>query len=67
MAAHYVTRVEANPDPVLAAFMDFLADDIVAAPRRIQPLNATRINKARALTKGITVDNDETLPGDVTL
>jgi hypothetical protein len=49
------------------AFLGFLADDIAAAPRRISPLAATRIEKARHLTRRVRVGDDETLPDDVTL
>jgi hypothetical protein len=54
-------------DPVMAAFLGFLANDIAAAPMRIEPLAATRIKKARDLIRRVKVRNDETLPDDVTL
>jgi antitoxin PrlF len=54
-------------DPVMAAFLSFLAGDIARQPARIKPLAATRIEEARALTKGITVGDSETLPDDVSL
>jgi len=54
-------------DPVMAAFLGFLANDIAAAPDRVKPLAATRIKKARRLTKRVKVRDDETLPDDVTL
>ena len=52
---------------VVAAFLGFLADDIAGAPRRIKPLAAARIKKARHLTRRVRVHDDETLPDDVTL
>jgi antitoxin PrlF len=54
-------------DPVMAAFLGFLASDIAAAPDRIKPLAATRIKKARELTRRVKVRDDETLPDNVTL
>jgi antitoxin PrlF len=60
-------EVEAEADPVMAAFLGFLAKDISAAPGRIKPLAATRIKKARELTRGVKVRHNDTLPDDVTL
>jgi antitoxin PrlF len=54
-------------DPVMTAFLSFLAGDIARKPKRVKPLGATRIEKARELTKGITVDDAEVLPDDVSL
>jgi antitoxin PrlF len=54
-------------DPVMAAFLSFLAGDIARKPGRVKPLAATRIEKARELTTGVTVNDDETLPDDVSL
>lgn len=59
--------VETEADPVMAAFLGFLAKDISASPGRIEPLAATRIKKARELTRGVKVRDDDTLPDDVTL
>src|SRR5260370_41979231 len=59
--------VETEADPIVAAFLGFLAKDISAAPGRIEPLAATRIKKARELTRRVKVRNDYTLPDDVTL
>jgi antitoxin PrlF len=54
-------------DPVMAAFLSFLAEDISRTPARITPLRAARIEEARELTEGVTVDDSETLPDDVGL
>ena len=51
----------------MAAFLGFLSNDIAAAPGRIKPLAATRIRKARDLTKRVKASDDETLPDDATL
>jgi antitoxin PrlF len=59
--------VETEADPVMTAFLGFLAKDISTAPERIEPLAATRIKKARELTRRVKVRDDDTLPDDVTL
>lgn len=59
--------VETEADPVMAAFLGFLSKDISAAPGRIESLAATRIKKARELTRRVKVRDDDTLPDDVTL
>jgi antitoxin PrlF len=59
--------VDNRADPVMAAFLSFLAGDIARKPGRVKPLAATRIAKARELTKGVTVDDRETLPDDASL
>ncbi|SRR5258707_3428217 len=59
--------VENRADPVMAAFLSFLAGDIARAPGRVKPLGATRIEEARELTKDVTVDDAEALPDNVSL
>ena len=54
-------------DPVMAAFLSFLAGDIARKPARVKPLAATRIETARELTEGVIVGDSETLPDDVSL
>ena len=55
-------KADKGADPVMAAFLSFLAEDISRAPARVKPLGTTRIQEARELTKGVTVDDSETLP-----
>jgi antitoxin PrlF len=59
--------VGTEADPVMAAFLSFLANDIATAPGRIEPLGTTRIKKARDLVRRVKVRDDDTLPDDVTL
>ena len=59
--------VENEADPIMAAFLGFLAKDIAATPGRIAPIATTRIEKARALTRRVKVRDDNVLPDDVTL
>lgn len=51
----------------MTAFLGFLAKDISAAPGRIEPLGATRVKRARELTKRVRVRDDDPLPDDTTL
>ena len=67
VAGQVEAEAEAEADPVMAAFLGFLAKDISAAPGRVKPLAATRIKKARELTRGVKVRHNDTLPDDVTL
>jgi antitoxin PrlF len=59
--------VGAEADPIMAAFLSFLDREIAQSPDRIKPLSATRIAKARELTKNVVVSDEESLPDDVTL
>jgi antitoxin PrlF len=58
---------ESEDNPVMAAFLSFLDRDISQTPDRVKPLSATRIEEARALTKGVKVRDDEPIPDDRTL
>jgi antitoxin PrlF len=48
-------------DPVLGKFLQFLAKDMQANPRRIRAVNATLVRKARALVRKVKVDLDQPL------
>lgn len=52
-------------DPVTGAFLDFIARDASSHPERLIGLPPDLIERARALTKGITVKLDEPVEGDV--
>jgi antitoxin PrlF len=58
---------KAEPDPIMRAFLSFLAADISRRPHGVKPLAETRIKEARGPTKGTKVDDNESLPDDVTL
>jgi antitoxin PrlF len=60
-------KPETEADPVMSAFLSFLSEDISQSPQRVKPLAKTRIKKARELTKGTKVSDEEALPDDVTL
>jgi antitoxin PrlF len=53
-------------DPVLEAFLAFLAKDMEDHPEQIKPLSASRMKRIEELTKGVVVDFDEDL-GDEAL
>ncbi len=53
-----------NADPVIGRFLAFLADDMAAAPRRIQPVSRDLVARGTALVAGVEVDLDEALPDD---
>ena len=55
----------ADDDPVLGAFLNFLARDIAAHPERLQAIDAGFVRRLQALTAGIEIDPDAPLPADV--
>ena len=54
-------------DPVLGAYLAFVARDMELNPGRTQPLSADSLERARALVGHLEVDPDEDLGDDVTL
>ncbi|HUH62659.1 MAG TPA: type II toxin-antitoxin system PrlF family antitoxin [Terracidiphilus sp.] len=48
-------------DPVLSAFLAFLAQDMERNPESIRPLDEARVKRIERLTKGVVVDLDEDL------
>jgi len=54
-------------DPAMASFLAFLAQDIARNPEKIRPLNPARARRIARLTKGIAVNPDEDLGGEVLL
>lgn len=48
-------------DPMMAAFLAFLASDIAKAPERIQPLNRDLAKRMDRLVKGVSVSPEESL------
>lgn len=61
-----LTRVDAteDADPALEKFLDFLAQDIINHPERLQSLDAGLVERIHALTGGIAVDLDAALSAD---
>jgi antitoxin PrlF len=48
-------------DPVLEAFLAFLAKDMADHPEQIKPLDENMFKRAEELTKGMIIDMDEDL------
>jgi antitoxin PrlF len=56
-----VTEAEEGDDPVLGAFLAFLARDIAQQPDRLKPLDRTFVQRLQSLTGAIEVDLDAPL------
>lgn len=54
-------------DPVVAAYLSFLARDMSEHPERLRPFTEADIARIHALTKDVTMSDDEVIPDDVTL
>ena len=61
-----LTRAEAanGQDPVLSAFLGFLAQDIAQHPERLQAVDAGLVQRLQTLTGGVEFDLDAPLPAD---
>ena len=51
-------------DPVLDAFLAFLARDMAAHPEQLQALDAGLVNKLQSLVGGVEIDLDAALSAD---
>jgi antitoxin PrlF len=58
---------EPDDDPVVGAFLSFLAGDIQQTPEAVLPLSRASIEQAAALTEGIDVEDDEDFPDDLSV
>ncbi len=56
-----------NDDPAIDGFLTFLADDIKRRPEALTALSPALADRITALTKGIAVDLDAPIDGDVDL
>lgn len=54
-------------DPVVAAYLSFLERDMSEHPDRLSPFTETDIARIQALTKYVSVSDDDVVPDDVTL
>lgn len=61
-----LTRADASEgdDPVLGAFLGFLARDIATHPEHLQAIDADFVQRLQSLTGGIEVDLDAALSAD---
>ncbi|GJE56573.1 MULTISPECIES: type II toxin-antitoxin system PrlF family antitoxin [Methylobacterium] len=63
-----LSRVETDAqDPVIEAFLAFLAEDMTRNPQAITQIPARLLERVVALTAGVAVDLDEELDGPVAL
>ena len=51
-------------DPLIGKFLSFLAGDMAADPRRIQPVSPDLVARGAALVAGVELDIDAALPDD---
>ncbi len=58
---------EADDDPVIDSFLAFLADDMQQHPDRIREFPQALVERMVELTKGMHVDPDEPILGDVNI
>ena len=54
-------------DPVVSAYLAFLARDMTAHPERLQPFTEDELARLETLTGDVTVSDDDAIPDDVTL
>ncbi|QEE38670.1 MULTISPECIES: type II toxin-antitoxin system PrlF family antitoxin [unclassified Methylobacterium] len=54
-------------DPVVSAYLAFLERDMTAHPERLRPFTEDALAQLEALTRDVTVSDDDVIPDDVTL
>ena len=54
-----------DDDPLIGAFVAFLAEDIRSRPDRVAPLSTSRVERAVELTAEVQIEDDEPIPDDV--
>lgn len=60
--------VEEAGDPVIDSFLEFLARDMEKHPEKsIRPFPKSLVDRALALTSGMTVDLDAEIEGDISI
>jgi antitoxin PrlF len=52
-------NLDNEDDPIVGAFLSFLENDMVKSPAAITPVDANAIARAKALTAGMTVTDDD--------
>ena len=56
---------EAEADPVLGPFLNFLASDMARHPQNFVPVSSGFVARALSLVEGVEVDLDAPLPDEV--
>lgn len=54
-------------DPAVGAFLAFLAGDLTQHPERVRGMPRALLRRARALTRGISIDHDAAIEGAIAL
>jgi antitoxin PrlF len=61
------STLEEHDDPILGAFLDFLATDLEAHPERLVSFPGELLARARELTEGVEIDHDAPIDGATAL
>src|ERR1043166_7455338 len=56
-----------HEDPVLEEFLTFLGRDLAKRPDRVSAFPASLLERARAITSGVTIDHQAPLDGAIAL
>ncbi|MGH7628202.1 MAG: type II toxin-antitoxin system PrlF family antitoxin [Gemmatimonadales bacterium] len=62
-----IEKASPEADPAVGAFLAFLAGDLTQHPERLGGMPRALLRRARALTRGITVDHQAPIEGAVVL
>jgi antitoxin PrlF len=54
-------------DPAVGAFLTFLAGDLTQHPERLRGIPRALLRRARALTRGISIEHDAAIEGAIAL
>ncbi len=54
-------------DPAVGAFLTFLAGDLTRHPERLRGMPSALLRRARALTRGMSIDHDAPIEGAIAL
>jgi antitoxin PrlF len=54
-------------DPAVGAFLAFLAGDLTQHPERLRGMPRALLRRARALTRGISIDHEAAIQGAIAL
>lgn len=57
---------ESEEDPVIGAWLSFLDAEMRAHPERLAPFQESELTKLEALVAGVVVNDEDSLPEDVT-
>jgi antitoxin PrlF len=60
-----VHKLPDDRDPVIGAFLNFLARDMKGNPEAISALSEALLSRAASLTQGVTMKPDEQISGEV--